>query len=142
MGPDTADRALQCSMRRLALEMGMLTGLTVAFGNKDHQDSFSAGLKREVARTPEGFTPAPESITEHTVYDLASLTKLFTLVSVLQLARRGKLRLEDTVGGVDPRFTRLKDCSVHDCLCYLAMLQTPERVDSQPDAKSAEAMVF
>jgi len=137
-----ADRALLLSMRRLALDMGMLTGLTVAFGTGKESASFSVGLKREVRRAGGVFTGAPEPIDGDTVYDLASLTKLFTLVGVLQLMERGRLRPGDTLGGLDARFAGLSDCTVLDCLTYQAALQTPERIDAQPDAGSAERMVF
>ena len=137
-----ADRALLLSMRRLALDMGMLTGLTVAFGTGKESASFSVGLKREVRRAGGVFTGAPEPIDGDTVYDLASLTKLFTLVGVLQLMERGRLRPGDTLGGLDARFAGLSDCTVLDCLTYRAALQTPERIDAQPDAESAERMVF
>ena len=142
MTRDEADAALLFNMRRLSLEMGMLTGLTVGFGTSNHYDSFYVGLKREVKKTPGGFEPARREITGNTVYDLASLTKLFTLVSVLQLIERGKLAFEDSLGQVDRRFQSLDRCTVLDCLSYRAKLRTPERIDAQPDAESARRMVF
>lgn len=137
-----ADQALKNAMRSLVLDMGMLTGLTVAFGTGDRQEAFSIGQKREVIKTENGFTPAPESIDGNTICDLASLTKLFTLVSVLQLLEQGRLKESDSIWEIDRRFINLKNCTLHDCLCYLGRLQTPQRVDAQPDAQSAERTVF
>ncbi len=137
-----ADRALLSSMRHLALDMGMLTGLTAAFGTGADSACFSVGLKREVVGGSGAFLDAPEPIGPDTVYDLASLTKLFTLVSVLQLMERGRLKPDDTLGRLDRRFSFLEDCAVMDCLTYQSTLKTPERVDAQPDAESAETMVF
>ena len=137
-----ADKALYISMRRLVQGMGMLTGLTVCYGNRDEYVVMSIGLKQEVLLKANGFELAPEEITGSTVYDIASLTKLFTLVSVLQLVEQGALRMEDSIHHLDSRFVHLKDCSVLDCLSYLACLRTPERVDAQPDADTARAMVF
>jgi len=142
MNPVKADNALKDLMRSLALGRGMLTGLTVAFGTRDRQEAFSVGLKREVIKTGNAFTPAPERIDRNTVYDLASLTKLFTLVSVLQLLQQGRLKESDSIREIDRRFIYLKNCTLFDCLCYLGRLQTPQRVDAQPDAQSAERMVF
>lgn len=142
MDPEKADQALKDSMRRLALGMGMLTGLTVAFGNRKNHEIVSTGNRREVIRDGNGFSTAVECIDPDTVCDLASLTKLFTLVSVLQLMEKGKLKESDSIWKLDRRFAGLKSCTLRECLCYLVRLQTPERVDAQPDAQSAERMVF
>jgi CubicO group peptidase (beta-lactamase class C family) len=139
---ELAEEALLDSMRELSRGMGMLTGLTVAYGTKDRSTALHTGLKREVRKTDAGFIPSPEPITETTVFDLASLTKLFTLLSVLQLMERGLLDGGDTIGKIDSRFIYLKDCTILDCMSYQAGLQTPQRVDAQPDAQSAEHMVF
>jgi CubicO group peptidase (beta-lactamase class C family) len=142
MRPIQADKALYASMHQLVQVMGMLTGLTVCYGNRDKHMIASIALKQEVMLTANGFESAPEEITGNTVYDIASLTKLFTLVSVLQLAEQGVLRMEDSIYCLDSRFLRLQDCTVFDCLSYLACLRTPERVDTQADADAAGAMVF
>ena len=142
MKAEQAEEILLASMQELTLHMGMLTGLTVAYGTKDGGSVHHAGLKREVKKTISGFVPSPEPISESTVYDLASLTKLFTLVSILQLMQQGLLDESDTIGRIDSRFIHLKDCTVLDCLSYKAFLKTPERVDKQADAQSAERMVF
>ena len=61
---------------------------------------------------------------------------------VLQLIERGKIRLEDGFGRLDPRFANLRDVSVYDVLTYQAVLRTRERVDVQADAGEAEALIF
>ena len=85
---------------------------------------------------------APLPVTPTTIYDIASLTKLFTLVSVLQLIEADEIRFTDQILKLDPRFVHLRNCTVEEVLTYLACLQTPERVDKQADAMAAERMVF
>lgn len=142
MTPTSTDQALLANMNLLAGQMGMLTGLSVSYGNDSWHQSLFTGFAREVCLTDQGYVPAPRPITPDTLYDLASLTKMFTLVSVLQLAEDGCLRLQDTIGRLDPRFSNLRDCTVDDCLCYLANLQTEKRIDQMPDADQAEAVLF
>jgi uncharacterized protein YbbC (DUF1343 family) len=49
--------------------------------------------------------PAPEAMTEDTIFDLASLTKVVaTTTSVMQLVEQGKIRLTDPVSHVIPGF--------------------------------------
>lgn len=137
-----ADRALRDSLDSLVHKKGYLCGATVCYGNAREAVIQSVGQSREVLLTGRGFTEAAKPITAHTIYDLASLTKLFTLVSVLQLVDAGALRLSDSVRSLDSRFARLGEVSVLDCLTYAQRLVTPERVDAQKDSASARAMVF
>ena len=49
--------------------------------------------------------PKEEAITVDTIFDLASLTKpIATATAIVQLARRGKLRLDDPLGKYLPAF--------------------------------------
>ena len=136
-----ADEALRASMDTLVGDMGMLTGLTVCYGTGEDAVTHSTGLRQEVLYDG-GFVEAPLPIASDTIYDIASLTKVFTLVSVLQLMERGQIREGDDIAALDPRFLHLEGCSVADTLSYLACLKTPERVDAQADAATAEYMVF
>ena len=142
MNPDRADVALRASMARLVDGLGMLCGLTVCYGTAGSHVIHSTGLSREVRQVDGRFEPAPRKIDSHTIYDLASLTKLYTLVSVLLLVEAGALRLEDDIARLDPRFSALSGCTLEDCLTYRLSLQTPRRVDAQADAAAARAMVF
>ncbi|HSK68346.1 MAG TPA: serine hydrolase domain-containing protein [Candidatus Limnocylindria bacterium] len=142
MTPGEADLALERSIRDLSLGMGMLTGVAVAYGNRSHAASRIVGLRREVTAGPDGFRTSPLPITQNTVFDLASLTKLFTLLCVLKLMERGYLRPGDAIADVDTRFRHLGDCPVMDCLGYRASLRTPQRVDAQESRADALAMVF
>lgn len=134
--------SLRQSMRRLVCDMRMLTGLTVIYGNRHDSASCSVGLAREIAPAERGFVPAPKAIDAHSLYDLASLTKLFTCISVLQLVEQGKLAMDSLIGEVDKRFVHLRGVTLYDALTYRAVLKSPERIDRQPDARAAERQVF
>lgn len=129
-------------MFTLCGRLHMLTGMALAWGNEERSEHAFAGLRREVVRENGVLKDAPLPVTENTVYDLASLTKLFTAVSVLMLMERRLLRMTDTMGRVDGRFSELKHTALFDIMTYLACLQTPERIDRQRDAGQAEQMVF
>ena len=141
-GHPAAIHRLRASMERLVRDKGMLTGLTVCYGNASHCHSVSVGLAREVVRTDGEFREAPVPITGDSLYDLASLTKLFTLVSALMLIERGKMAFEDSVSRLDPRFGALDGCTLLDLLSYEAVLKTPQRVDAQKDREAALGQVF
>ena len=75
-------------MDRLVHGLRMLSGLSLACGNAEESDSFHSGLAREAVRREGRIEPAPLPITPRSLYDLASLTKLFTAISVMQLVSR------------------------------------------------------
>ncbi len=129
-------------MDRLVHDMRMLTGLSLACGNAKDSACFHTGLAREVLMVDDRIIDAPLPITASSLYDLASLTKLFTAIAVMQLVEGGRLSLDDRIGEKDSRFKHLKDTSLFEALCYLAVLRSPERIDRQPDAASARAQVF
>lgn len=142
MSPERADQALLASMNHLVGELGMLTGLSVSYGTAQDAISLHTGFAREKTKIGDGILPSPLPVTQDTVYDLASLTKLFTLVCVLQLVHSGNLRLSDSIAYLDPRFLHLGACTIADCLCYLANLQTEKRLDQCTDPEQAESLLF
>lgn len=140
--PRAASPRLIESMGELVARRRMLTGLAVAYGTADRCCEAHTGNAREVEWVDGKMIPAARPITERTLYDLASLTKLFTLIAVMQLAARGALALRDAVGGIEPRFKGLIDTTIGQVLRYEAALQTPQRIDAQPNWEAALNQVF
>lgn len=135
--------SLQEGMAQLVTKLRMLTGLCVVYGNEREHGVQRLGLAQEVMQAEDGgFVACQRPLHERSLYDLASLTKLFTAVAVLQLVERGRLSLDDRMGDKDGRFPWLRDTSLYDLLTYQAVLRTPERVDAQPDRASALRQVF
>ncbi|HKB12424.1 MAG TPA: serine hydrolase [Vicinamibacterales bacterium] len=75
-----------------------LPGAVVLVGRGDRILYHHAFGRRAIA-------PAPEAMTEDTIFDLASLTKVVaTTTSVMQLVERGQIRLSDPVAQYVPGF--------------------------------------
>lgn len=67
----------------------------------EHADGYALRWKNATEQLPEDqWVPARQD----TIYDLASISKLFTATAVMQLVERGQLSLEDTVASHLPRF--------------------------------------
>lgn len=81
--------------------------------------------------------PAAEPVDEHTIYDLASLTKLFTGLLVMRLSEEGIVDLRQQVTKYVPYMSGLSSLSVDQILGFETGLMTPQRVDAQPDAEHA-----
>ena len=78
-------------------------------------------------------------VREDSVFDLASLTKLFTGLCALKLKEEGLLDTGRPVFSYDPRFAALKDVTVDQLMTFTAELKTPGRVDGCRDREEALA---
>lgn len=78
----------------------------------------------------------------NSVFDLASLTKLFTGLCAMKLKEEGLLDLSRPVFSYDPRFTGLKDVTVGELMAFAVELRTPGRVDACATREEALACLF
>ncbi len=85
---------------------------------------------------------AGNPIHEDSIYDLASLTKLFTGLAVMRLREEGKLELSRPVTDYAPQFVNLSGVTVEKVLGFEVALITPQRVDAQPDAEAGLRQLF
>lgn len=133
---------LEENMRFLCDEARMLAGITVACGTRTQSAWAQYGRAQEVTLTDTGFVPCLRPLTAEAVYDLASLTKLFTTVALLLLLEQGWLSLDECVGEIDRRFVNLRSVTVFDVLSFRVSLQTPERIDTAPDREEGLRRLF
>ena len=129
-------------MRRLTDERRIITGISVAYGNAEAMECCYYGNIAECTLKDGRMVPAARPVRENSIYDLASVTKLFTAIAILQLAEAGKLRLADPVGRYDGRFSHIRDVQIVELLAFLTALSSEERIDAQPDREKALAALF
>jgi len=133
---------LEEGVRHLVDERKIISGIAVSYGDRTRGEAFCRGNLREVRLENGAFAPDMVPLENDSVFDLASVTKLFTCIAVLQLMERGKLRLDQTVNSVDKRFSHIQDVSIEDLLCFRAQLQTTARMDAASSADEAEQLLF
>ena len=130
-------------MQYLCDETRMLTGLSVAYGTAYQHEALLHGRSQEIALDADGrFVPSVRPLAEESIFDLASLSKLFTAVLSMQLVEDGLLSLDETVGSIDPRFHFLHEVSVFDVLSFRAGLQTDGRIDTAPTREEGLRRLF
>lgn len=113
-------------------ETHIMPCLSVTCGTADHAEYALRGVMDEQG------TP----LREDALYDLASLTKLFTGVLVMRLHEEGRLSLTAPVTRYAPQFTHLQGVTVDQVLGFEIGLTTPGRVDAQPDQAAARQVLF
>ena len=133
---------LMQNMRALCDEKRVLCGLSVAFGTAEESEACLVGRGREAVPAEGGILEAPLPLRTDSLYDLASLTKLFCALLLLRLKEEGRLSLSDEIPGLDSRFKGLAGVSVFDVLCYQKHLVTPRRVDDAADREEGLRRLF
>ena len=79
---------------------------------------------------------------ENSVFDLASVTKLFTGLCMMKLKEEGLLDFSRPVLAYDPRFTRLGDTTVEQLMSFAVTVKTPERIDACAEREAALETLF
>lgn len=106
-------------------ETGIMSSMSVSCGNRDRLFSAQDGL-----------------VNPNSLFDLASVTKLFTSLTVLRLREEGKLFLENPVTDYAPAFENLGSVTVRELLSFSFSLQTPGRIDATEDRNEALSRLF
>ena len=107
-------------------ETGIMSGASLACGS---------GERLETAR--DGAAAG-----ERTIYDLASVTKLFTGLTIMSLKEDGLLDFRRPVSFYDPRFIHLNDVTVDDLTAFQLTIRTPERIDAGADREAGLQRLF
>ena len=138
-----AMNTLMSNMQYLCDETRMLSGITVAYGTPSSHETAQYGRAQELELGADGLWHEKVRLLQaDSLYDLASLSKLFASVLMMQLVERGKLSLDAEVGALDPRFVHLKHVSVFDVLSFRTCLQTPGRIDDAPSREEGLQRLF
>lgn len=113
--------SLQDGVRYFVEEKRMLACLSVSCGDAHHAAQAVGGVM-DLAGRP---------LADDALFDLASLTKLFTALTILRLREEGLLALERPVTAYAPQFRHLQGLTVDQLLGFETGLVTPQRVDAQ-----------
>ena len=112
-------------IRFFTRDTAILSGLSVACG---------AGARTETAMDGD--------VSVRSVFDLASVTKLFTGLCAMKLKEEGLLDFSRPVFFYDPRFRHLQGTTVEELMAFAVTVRTPVRLDACPDRESALEALF
>ena len=117
-------------------------GAVISFGTNNYQEKIIVGNRQEIDfnenKIIDNYVLKME---EDTIFDLASVTKLFTSVAILQLAGNGDLKLNDSIKKYLPMFNNLGNHTIFDLLTFQPY-HTEKRIDSVKTKEEAESILF
>ncbi len=124
---------LHDSIAYFTRETRIMPGLSVACGTAEHAVTAQGGYAVEKENIP---------LTEDAIFDLASLTKLFTGLLVMRLEADGRIDLSRPVAAYAPQFALLDAVPVDAVLGFEVGLTTPGRVEAAPSPAEARRLLF
>ena len=125
MSGSSMDTPLLNGLRFFTRETAILEGVSAACGAGHRTASAMDGAVRE-----------------DSVFDLASVTKLFTGLCTMKLKEDGLLDPGRSVFSYDPRFRLLKDTTVWELMTFAVTVRTPVRLDGCTNRESAAEALF
>lgn len=130
------------NMRFLVEKRRIISGIHAAWGGAGWTEQCSYGNLQEVEEQNGELVENRIPLPKDAIYDLASITKLFTCLLLVILEQEGRLRLEDPIGTLDPRFSGILDVPLLDLMQFRQALSTEHRIDQIPDRESAKQELF
>ncbi|MDD6155798.1 MAG: serine hydrolase [Lachnospiraceae bacterium] len=100
---------------------GWTDGMAALWGTPEKTDSIFSGIISGSDNLP---------VSNDTVYDLASVTKIFFLICILKLVERGTISLDASVGEYSDRFPNISGLKIYELMNFSKPLQTSRRIDS------------
>lgn len=121
----------------------MVPGMVFSYGTKNYKETIVIGNRQEVSIDSNGkLVPEVEKMTEDTIFDLASVTKIFTSLSILKLVQNGIIKLDVEIIKYAPEFKNLKGITIFDLISFNVPLKTNGRVDRATSREEAEKILL
>lgn len=98
---------------------GWTDGIVIEIGKHDRYEAIIAGISNG----------SQMQLSEQTIYDLASVTKIFTLAVTMNLHEQGLLNIEDCIGSYTKVFPDLVNIKIFELMNFSVQLETERRIE-------------
>ena len=123
------ESGLREKIKKFIYEDKMTPGAVITYGTNNYRETLVIGNREEVVFKNGKIIPSIKEMTYDTIFDLASITKLFTSVGILLLVSKGMINLDDKIVKYASNFKNLRDVSIYDLLSFKVPLKTSKRLD-------------
>lgn len=117
------------------------SGIVLGGSTPNYEETYVIGNKKEVDYDAP-FIYKTEKMKDDTLFDLASVSKLFMGISILKLVEQGIIYLDDEIVKYAPQFTNLSKVRIMDALGFSIPFKTKVRIDSATSKEEAEKILF
>lgn len=96
---------------------------------------------RNVNVNSENVLNIPVKVNENTMFDVASITKLYTLILLFELEHMGFINLNDKISDINPDFQNLEDFTLNDLVRLHGELRTNGNIKQASSKEEAYEML-
>lgn len=137
------DSNIEENVKELVGKKEMTPGMVFSYGTNNYRETVVIGNKAEIIADDNGnLVPCIEKMTEDTIFDLASVTKIFTSLSIMKLVQEGIININDEIVRYEPRFKNLNGVTIFDLMSFRVPLSTDGRIDNSSSMENAEDILF
>ena len=86
--------------------------------------------------------PNEDILTEEALFDVASITKLYTEILAYKLIQEGAFSLTDKISDLDPKFENMQGLMVADILRFSVTFKTDGRIEDASTKEEAREKLF
>ena len=112
-------------------EKKLCTGLMVAYGNNVDENVYSMGENGDGAE-----------MTSHTLFDMASITKLFLAIVYIKLKAVKLVDFDNFIGDYTSKYQNISNLTIKQLLGYNVHLQTDKRIDDCSNRDEAIKVLY
>lgn len=122
----------------------LAAGAVLAFGTAHTKKIVVCGNQQEVIYdfAKKDFCAQIEPMKKNSIFDLASVTKLFTCILVLKMAENGKLNLDGMVRDYTSKFPHISSVQIVELMDFATELVTDQRITQNMSRVKAEELIF
>lgn len=118
-------------------------GMVLGYGTKNEVEIVVCGNQQEYALSAQGtLVSSCEKMTKNSIFDLASVTKFFTCLTLFKLSENNLIDFQEPISKYDARFKNIGHLTVKDLMGFQRKLVTSERVDQILNPEVAESVLF
>lgn len=117
-------------------------GIVIDYGTLNNQETILYKNTQDIFENDETFYNKTSMMSQDTLFDLASTSKLFTAISALKLAQAGLLDLEAPIKEYTDLFFNINDVKIIDLLTFNVPIKTDKRIDEASSFNEAEQILF
>ena len=86
--------------------------------------------------------PNGEPLTRDALFDIASISKMYTQIIAYKLINEGAFKLSDKIKDLDPRFENVGDLTVSDVLSFITEFSSNGKIEDADNEENAKDRLF
>lgn len=121
----------------------LASGVVLSFGTSKYSKTLYYGNSREVScNDNKEIVEDCYPISENSVFDLASVSKVFTCYTVMKLYENNLIDIDSPISIYDNRFVNIKDYTLRQLMSFQKIFATDKIVSDNHSLQEAENLLF